>query len=313
MKPEPVVSTSHARHASRLAVCGLLALGAALVPRPAAAADPETVEWSPDWHRVNLLEGAAVIAMTFAATQVDQRIPYPQHAGWQGGILFDDWARDTFRGRTRAIQSTASTASDWMYRAGSLVPFVMDGYFGALSVHQNADVAIQLFFIDLEAYGVSALVSLGAEHVVGRARPYTESCNLTEGGRLFHQCGTGNDARSFYSGHAAATSTTAGVVCAEHQHLPLFGGGFADLAPCLVMIGVSATAGIMRLVYDEHWASDVITGWIVGTAAGYVLPSVLHYGFGGRPPGQIDYGSIHALPTLLSYPSGAGAGLAGVF
>jgi membrane-associated phospholipid phosphatase len=80
------------------------------------------------------------------------------------------------------------------------------------------------------------------------------------------------------------------------------------------MIGVSATTGILRLVYDEHWASDVIAGWLVGTAAGYVLPSVLHYGFGsGRPPGEIVSGSLHALPTLLSYPAGAGAGLVGVF
>jgi hypothetical protein len=54
-------------------------------------------------------------------------------------------------------------------------------------------------------------------------------------------CGTGNDFRSFYSGHATATATTASLVCVHHQHLPLFGGGFADLVPCLIMIGVSAT------------------------------------------------------------------------
>ncbi|HEY2512603.1 MAG TPA: phosphatase PAP2 family protein [Polyangiaceae bacterium] len=265
---------------------------------------------------MNVPEGLAVIAMTFGATEVD-KIPYPQHASWTGGILFDEWARNTFRGRTAAAQSAASTATDWMYRAGALVPFVVDDYFATLSGHQNADVALQMALIDLEAYGVSAMVSLGVEHVVGRARPYTESCNLRDRstGQLLHQCGTGNDARSFYSGHAAATSTTAGVVCAEHQHLPLFGGGFADLAPCLFMIGVSATTGVLRLVYDEHWATDVVAGWMVGTAAGYVLPSLLHYGFrgGGHPPGEIVSGSLHALPTLLSYPAGAGAGFVGVF
>src|SRR5207253_5621614 len=51
----------------------------------------------------------------------------------------------------------------------------------------------------------------------------------------------------FYSGHAAATATSAGLTCAHHQHLPLYGGGLADLVPCLVMSGVSIVTGISRI------------------------------------------------------------------
>jgi membrane-associated phospholipid phosphatase len=285
------------------------------LPSVAWASDPDTVAWSPDWRRVNVAEAVATIALTVADTEIDTQIPYPSHADWHGGILFDNWARDVFRGRTLAIQQTASTASDLMYKVGSFVPLVVDDYFATLAVHENADVAVQMLFIDLEAFAVSGLVSLTAEHAVGRARPYTEDCNLRDSsGNLLHQCGTANDARSFYSGHATATATTAGLVCIEHQHLPLFGGGFADLAPCLLMIGVSLTTGVMRLVYDEHWASDVMTGWIVGAASGYLLPAALHYGFGGkRPPGEIVAGDLRALPTLLPYQGGAGAGFVGVF
>jgi membrane-associated phospholipid phosphatase len=286
-----------------------------LRPSPALAADPDTVEWSPDWRRVHVAEAVATIALTVADTEIDTQIPYPSHADWHGGILFDNWARSVFRGRTLSAQRTASDASDLMYKVGSLVPLVVDDFFATLSVHENADVALQMLFIDLEAFSVSGLVSLTAEHAVGRARPYTEDCNLRDSsGNLLHQCGTANDARSFYSGHATATATTAGLVCVAHQHLPLFGGGFADLAPCLLMIGVSLTTGVLRLVYDEHWASDVMTGWAVGAASGYLLPAALHYGFGGkRPPGEIVAGELRALPTLLPYQGGVGAGFVGVF
>lgn len=282
---------------------------------PARASDPDSVEWSPEWRRVNVGEAVATVALTVADTEIDQRIPYPDHATWHGGVLFDDWARSAFRARTAAEQSFASTASDWMFKAGTLVPLLVDDYIATMAVHQNADVALQMLFIQLEAYGVSGVVSLTAEHAVGRARPYTEDCGARDpSGQLLHACGTADDARSFYSGHATATATTAGLVCIEHQHLPLFGGGFADLAPCLVMIGVSFSAGILRIAYDEHWATDVVTGWAAGAAAGYLLPAALHYGFGsGPPPGEIVAGELKALPTLLPVQGGLGAGLVGVF
>ena len=286
-----------------------------LAPARAGAADPEKVEWSPDWPRVHLAEGITAVALTVADTLIDQQIPYPSSAEWRGGILFDDAVRNALHGKTASALSTASTLSDWFFKAGTLVPFLVDDYFATLSVHLNADVAIQLLLIDLESYGVSGLVSLTAEHLVGRARPYTEDCGARDpsSGQLLHTCGTSNDARSFYSGHATATAATAGLVCVAHQHLPLFGGGFADLAPCLVMIGVSAGAGILRIVYDEHWASDVIVGWAAGFASGYLLPAALHFGFGGRLPGEIVAGGVRAVPTLLPYPEGLGAGFLGLF
>ena len=300
----------------RTAAIGLAGAIVVVVPLRAEAADPEQVEWSPEWRRVHVAEAVAAVALTFGDTEIDQKIPYPDHAVWHGGILFDDWARGVLHGKTADTMSTASTLSDWFFRAGTLVPFVVDDYFATLSVHLNADVAIQLLFIDLEAYAISGVVSLGAEHLVGRARPYTEDCGARDpsSGALLHVCGTSNDSRSFYSGHATATATTAGLVCIAHQHLPLFGGGFADLAPCLAMIGVSAATGVLRMVYDEHWASDVIVGWAAGFASGYLLPAALHFGFGGgRPPGEVVAGEMHAVPTLLPYPGGLGAGFLGVF
>jgi hypothetical protein len=300
--------------AAKAVVLACLVVVTLLAPSPAHAGDSDTVSWNPAWRRVGAAEAAAVLALGAADFAMDQRIPYPQQPSWRGGILFDDWARGTFRASSPGVQSAASTTSDWLYKGGIFVPFLLDDYFGALALHQNADLAVQLFAVDAEAYVVAAFLSLSAEHVVGRARPYTEDCSARDAsGALLHACGTTDQARSFFSGHATATATTAGVICAEHQHLALFGGGAADLAPCLVMIGVSVTAGMLRLVNDEHWASDVIVGWSVGALAGYLLPTALHYGFGGRPPGEIVVGDMRMSPTLIPYQQGAGAGFVGVF
>lgn len=284
-----------------------------------AHADPSRVEWSDEWPRVRLWEAISAFALTIGDTEIEDRVPLPSHATWNSPILFDSWARSVFRGHTAAVQSFASTSTDIMYKAGALVPFMVDDYFAAMSVHRNADVGLQLLVIDFQSFGIAGLISLTTEHAVGRARPYTLSCDasgqvLDAHGHVLQTCGTSNDFRSFYSGHATATATTAGLVCVHHQHLPLFGGGFADLAPCLFMIGVSAATGVLRLVYDEHWASDVIVGWADGVLSGYVLPSLLHFGFGGgRPIGEIRSGSLEMAPTLLPRPGGTQLGMVGVF
>jgi membrane-associated phospholipid phosphatase len=303
--------------APRLLCAATLAAG--LTNPISACADPTSVQWSDAWPRVRLWEVTAALALTVGDTEFEERVPLPSHATWNNPILFDTWARNLLRGRTAAIQSFASTSTDIMYKAGSLVPFVVDDYFAAASVHQNADLAWQLAVIDLQSFGIAGLVSLTAEHSVGRARPYTLSCDangkvLDAQGHVMQTCGTGNDFRSFYSGHATATATTAGLVCVHHQHLPLFGGGFADLAPCLVMIGVSVATGVLRVVYDEHWASDVVVGWADGVLSGYLLPSLLHFGFGGgRPVGELRSGSLDMVPTLLPRPDGTELGVVGVF
>jgi membrane-associated phospholipid phosphatase len=297
-----------------------LAAATMLVASTATATDPDRVEWSKDWPRARLWEAVSAVVLTVADAEIEPNVPIQSQARWRGGILFDDWARSALRGRTAGIQSAASTTSDILYYAGTIGPLVIDNYFVTLSIHQNADVAFQMLVINMQSLGISGLVSLVAEHGAGRARPYTDQCDSNgqihdaSGALMPNHCGTSNDFRSFFSGHTAAVSTMAGLTCAHHQHLPLYGGGFADLAPCLVMIGAATATGVLRMVYDEHWASDVITGAVVGTLSGYVLPSVLHYGFGsGRAIGEVRSGSLVMVPSVLGYPGGAGIGAVGLF
>jgi len=299
----------------RFAIGTLLAVAALATPRPAAAEQEKEVRWSDDWHRVRLLEVADIIALTVASIEIDTLV-LPNHAKWSKPILFDEAARGVFKSNDAHIQELAGTWSDRLYQGMVIAPYLIDNYIVALGVHENADVALQMTLINLQSLGLSGVMSLGAEHAVGRSRPYVQDCtNGTGPDKVgFNRCGTEGDFQSFYSGHAAATFTMAGLTCAHHQHLPLWGGGLPDAFACFGMVGLAATTGILRLVVDRHWASDVILGSAVGVLNGYFVPMFLHYGFGPkRVPTVIktSFGYVAPIPQVM--PGGAGLGVAGVF
>lgn len=286
---------------------------------PAQATDPKRVEWSRDWPRVRWWEILDVVLLTVASEEINSAWETPGSGTWRGFVPFDNWVRHELRGRTASTQLAASSLGDTLYKGSVLAAYIIDNYFVALSIHQSADVAIQLTLIDAQSLGLAGVVTLAVEHSIPRQRPYVQDCGadgqVRDGsGQISESCGHGDDYKSFYSGHAAATATMAGLTCVHHQHLPLYGGGFADLAPCLLMIGVAATTGITRLVADRHWASDVMLGWTVGAFSGYVVPSLLHYGFGaGRPVGEVKLSGVSMIPVPQAYPGGAGLGVDGRF
>jgi len=68
------------------------------------------------------------------------------------------------------------------------------------------------------------------------------------------------------------------------------------------------------MVTDDHWGTDVLLGWTVGAVSGYVVPSLLHYGFGkGRALGEIRTSGLDLVPTVMPFNRGAGFGAVGTF
>jgi membrane-associated phospholipid phosphatase len=300
-------------------MAGVLFFAAAVALSQGARAQQATeVRWSDDWSRVRLLEVANIAVLTVASIEINT-LPVADHAKWSKPILFDVAARKLFKSNNAQTQEIAGTLSDSLYQGMVIAPYVIDNYIVALGVHENADVALQMTLINLQSLGLSGVMSLGAEHGVGRARPYVQDCGPgpNPADKVgFNHCGTPGDFQSFYSGHAAATFTMAGLTCAHHQHLPLYGGGLPDALACFVMVGLASATGVLRLVVDRHWASDVLTGVGVGIVNGYVLPMWLHYGF-GHPDKRVStvmktsFGYVAPIPQV--YPGGGGMGVAGVF
>ena len=46
---------------------------------------------------------------------------------------------------------------------------------------------------------------------------------------------------------------------------------------CLTAVALTAATGALRMTSNQHWASDVIVGDLVGFASGYLLPTLVYY------------------------------------
>jgi len=128
--------------------------------------------------------------------------------------------------------------------------------------------------IDAGWFFSNTLTTRVAKVAAGRERPFVEPCGLDPD--YVSSCDAGSDGNaSFFSGHASESATLAGLLCARHLHRRE--RGRADLAICGAAVAASAATGVLRITADQHWATDVLVGWISGGIFGYVLPSLVDY------------------------------------
>jgi membrane-associated phospholipid phosphatase len=294
--------------AVRGALAALCAVAILCVASRAHAGDP--VVWHPEWPKFRWTEGVATVGLIATSYAEDRYLSGPATPQWTGAILLDNEVRGVVRGPSIHVQRTASKYADVGFAVLTLFPYFDVAI--ALGVHRSPEVAAQMFLIDTQAQSFTSSVTLLTKWLVGRQRPYARDC--TPGGTAgIHTCGTSYDNIGFFSGHTSATFTGAALTCVHHEHLPLYGGGAPDTWACVwALIGASST-GILRIVSDDHYASDVIVAAGVGFLSGYVMPSWLHYGFGrtGTTKKTNRGGSAQIVPTLQPVVGGIAIGLAG--
>lgn len=260
------------RHAARRNGFALtVALLYSVLAAHAHAAEP--LRWDAGWSRFRPSEyvltgvaGAASLALYFGVKSASE----PR---WTGGILFDDVVRDSVRLRQRddliaarfASDLTALSAITWVVGVDSLaVP----------SLRKHPELASQLVLMDAEAFAISTLVTNSMFKVVARARPSYVACQRdSHFDSLCHL----NDTSSFPSGHANTTFTAAGLSCAHHLHLALYGDRLADVLACSGSIALAGVTSGLRVLGDRHYTSDVLAGALIGFAVGYGVPTLLHY------------------------------------
>ncbi len=250
----------------------MLALGA--VCEPARAAEPE-VEWNPAWHRFRTSEAIVTGAMLFPIAGALFLYPEPD-ANLHGGVLFDDAIRDALVADSPAARARAATWSELPYFGLLAYPLLVDVALVTWGIHGEGGVALEMLAMDLESYAISGAISLTMQKL-GRVRPAERGC-VTDPG-YSTKCDNPVDLnQSFLSGHTSIAFTGAGLTCAHHRRLPLYGGGLPDLLACLTSLGAASAGAVLRVVSDDHYASDVLLGVGVGLVSGYVLPEWLHYG-----------------------------------
>jgi membrane-associated phospholipid phosphatase len=282
-----------------------LVLFLVVLGRPASAGPwPSTndkMEWKTgQWPRVTPWEAAGTLATTAFTLWLERaaRGAVTRETRFEVPLL-DPGARWLLRGSEKAQLVFSEEWSDYGFRMMAYYPYIMDVGVAAIGIHRNFDVAGQLALIDLQALTLSGFTFLLASRFTGRARPYRQDCPPGGGGKVgAHEC-FGPDNQSFYSGHAAAAFTSAGLTCVAHQHLPLFGGGPIETWACVWGLTVATATGVFRIIGDEHHASDVLMGAGIGWFYGYVMPKLLHFKDGKlEAPKERKAGDLIWMPSF---------------
>jgi membrane-associated phospholipid phosphatase len=283
------------RDPERRASAALLALGILFASSAAGAqADsPHRLHWQSNWRRVNGVEYALTSGL-FATFIAVWFLPPIESAIWTEPILIDDLTRRGLRARSRRGREINGGISDVLAVASYLPPLVIDPFIVAGIDDDNPYVAWQLLVISTQAYAITLTLNSISKRVFARERPYAVAC--AKDPKYSSSCTSADRFRSFYSGHSSITATGAGLICAHHTHLPLYGGGNYDRFTCLAALAGMAATGAMRIISDKHWHSDVVVGHLLGLSVGYLLPTLLYYGsFQSKPDPEANPGSS-ALP-----------------
>jgi len=223
--------------------------------------------WRKEWPQFRTSEGVATVAAGLATAAIVLMGPVEQ-ARWQGPILFDNAARNGLRASDPETRKTYRTFGDYTYYLSPVLPLI-DVLFVAAIGRRDSKLALNLGGMLLEAYSYSGLTSFIATELSARQRPYSEC----------HQ-GEVCDTQSFYSGHSAIAATGAGLMCANHTRIALYGHPALDIGSCVLASANALLTGSTRVAADRHYATDVIMGWGLGFGFGYAVPVLLHYSYG---------------------------------
>jgi membrane-associated phospholipid phosphatase len=240
----------------------------------AQADDVHRLRWQSNWRRVGGIEYAVTTGLLGTFVGVWFLSPAAEPV-WTRPVLFDELTRDALRAESPGARNVAAHISDGVIIVSYLPPLIIDPLVVAGLDDQNPDVAWQLFVISTQSYSLTIVLNAVSKRIFARERPYASAC--AKDPTYSVSCEHADRFRSFYSGHSAVTATGAGLVCAHHTHLPLYGGGNIDRFTCLgALIGTLAT-GALRIISDRHWASDVLVGHLLGLSSGYLLPTLIYY------------------------------------
>jgi len=268
-----------------------------------------TLEWKPEWSRASVLD--YVVTGVGLATTLTFAILPPRSQHTTGGVLFDDAVRSTLRLSSYDDRHGAGEASDVLLSLVTTYPIIFDAFALGYGYWRSADAAYQMTLINAETLAITGAIQGAANFSASRERPYGQDCappGVTPTGNQISgslgECNGPTRYRSFFSGHASIAFTSAGLTCSHHLHLQLFGGG-ADAAACVTALVAATAISMLRVMADVHYATDVITGALVGSAIGFGVPAI-HYAKHnrGKRTSTVEW---HIAPSI------GGAGIAGTW
>lgn len=244
--------------------------------------------WKESTPTFSWTEGIAMFSAGALTAALALQSP-PAKARWSSGILFDDTVRRGLRLESAANRHTARRVGDVTYYAAPLLPLIVDPLLVSLAGRGDGKAALNLELVGLEAFSYAGLASFLSTRLSVRERPDTTEC------RRQHPDGVGcqPDTEAFWSGHTSIAAASAGLVCANHHYMPLWGNPLADAGACALAATSALVTGVTRLAADRHYATDVMMGLAVGFGFGFAVPVLLHYS--RKKPGLTLTVEQHAL------------------
>lgn len=254
-----------------------------------------TVRWNDAWPRFRTSEYVATGAFISADIAIGVFAPQPSPK-WRGMLPFDAAVGSALRADTGAGRRRAQRVSDALHVTNFLVSF-LEAPLVVLLGHGDVRTHWDIVMMNAESFSAAGFIQLASSRLVGRTRPFVANCPKHPEEKDEFPCRDGGENLGFLSGHALASFVAAGLVCAHHARLPLYGGGAGDIAACWTMIGSAATTSVLRLVADQHYLSDVLLGAALGFTIGFGVPMLLHY----RGDSTATQATTTAAPQMLRW------------
>lgn len=202
---------------------------------------------------------------------------------WRGGILFDEGFRSAIRLSAVEDQEIARTISDLTLGATVLLAIGVDAAL-VPALREDGELVWRAQLAHALALGVTMAGGELVKRLVGRARPYERDCADDP---TRHGCDASDVFHSFYSLHSGVAFTSAGFSCSMHLDRGLYGDVAADATACGVSLALAATTGILRVVSDRHYLSDVLVGAALGFLVGYLMPLAMVPDLRQSAPGAV--------------------------
>jgi membrane-associated phospholipid phosphatase len=249
---------------------------------------PPPLVWRDDWPRFRDWE-YVVTGVAAAASFTALALPTPA-TKWRSLNAFDEKARLALRFPDQGDRDVAKDTSDLL-----LTMLINQLFLDTLVItwwwRGQGSIAWEMTLINLEAIALNGAFHGLTSVFAGRERPYFGVCTGPDLEQV-RDCRGTKRYRSFFSGHTSTSVVAAGLMCSHHVAMPLYGGGAAEAwLMCLGGFASAATVGMMRVMSDQHYMSDVVSGAAVGALFGLGVPWIFHYrggvsreGRAGKPP-----------------------------
>jgi hypothetical protein len=274
-----------------------LALALIVATQAAPARAESSIQWNAAWPRFRTSEAVVTGLMLLPIAGALFLYPRPND-NMHGGVLFDDALRDALVAHSKEDRLAAAGRSNWPYFGLLAFPLLVDTALVTWGIHGARDVALEMLGMNLESFAIAGGVALTLQKL-GRVRPLEKGCAVDP-----NYAGKCSDPvalnQSLMSGHTAIAFTGAGLTCAHHRHLPLYGGGIPDIGICVASLAAASATGYFRIRSDDHYGTDILMAVALGLASGWALPEWLHYGGGANEKPSSLLPIIHPSGTSLT-------------